>query len=157
MPAGYGTRGTDDKESPDINFIRPPISLKIDDLVAVTTWLYAHDKQQPPSPTKIVSAFRKFMTPEDWKAVTTIHPPYPLGYVSLFATGEEPVGQIFRKALCVACHIIPGIPGATGALGPALNMKSAALVRLNDLKYSGKATTIREYITESILHPRIYP
>ena len=154
--ADYGVHGTDDKESPDTYVTRPPISLKIDDLVAVTTWLYVHDSQRPPSPAKIVKAFRKFMTPEDWKAVTTIQPPYPPGYVSLLATGEEPVEEIFRKALCVACHIIPGIPDAMGALGPALNMKSAALTRLNDPQYSGKATTTREYITESILHPRKY-
>ena len=96
------------------------------------------------------------MTPEDWKYVTTIQPPYPPDYVSLFATGEEPVEQIFRKALCVACHIIPGIPDATGALGPALNMKLMAPLRLKDPKYSGKATTVREYIRESIINPSTY-
>ena len=147
-------RGTDDKESPDINFIRPPVSLKIDDLVAVTTWLYVHDGQRPPFPAVIVKAFRKFMTPEDWKHVTTIPPP-PV-YVSLLATGEEMVDDIFRKASCIYCHVIPGIPGATGTIGPALTMKSITPLRLNDPKYSGKATTTREYITESILYPRMY-
>ena len=124
--------GTDDKVSPDINLTKPPVSLKIDDLVAVTTWLYVHDGQRPPSPAKIVSAFRRFMTPQDWKAVTTIRPPKPPpGYFSLLATGEEPVEEIFRKAQCIVCHVIPGIPDATGSVGPALNMKSAALIRLN--------------------------
>ena len=157
VPAGYGVIGTDDKKSPDINFIQPPVSLKIDDLVAVTTWLYVHDGQRPPSPAKIVSAFRRFMTPQDWKAVTTIRPPKPPpGYFSLLATGEEPVEEIFRKAQCIVCHVIPGIPDATGAVGPALNMKSAALIRLKDPKYNGNATTTREYITESILYPRMY-
>lgn len=157
VPVGYGMRGTDDKESPDIKFIEPPVSLKIDDLVAATTWLYVHDGQRPPSPAVIVKAFRKFMTPEDWKAVTTIQPPEPPpGYFRLLATGEEPVEEIFRKAQCIVCHVIPGIPGATGALGPALNMKSVALIRLKDPKYIGKATTTREYITESILYPRMY-
>ena len=132
MPAGYGVIGTDDKVSPDINLTKPPVSLKIDDLVAVTTWLYVHDGQRPPSPAKIVSAFRRFMTPQDWKAVTTIRPPKPPpGYFSLLATGEEPVEEIFRKAQCIVCHVIPGIPDATGSVGPALNMKSAALIRLN--------------------------
>ena len=97
------------------------------------------------------------MTPEDWKYVTTIPPPPgPPVYVSLFATGEEMVDDIFRKALCIACHVIPGIPGATGTIGPALTMKSIAPLRLKDSKYSGKATTTREYITESILHPHRY-
>lgn len=90
VPAGYGMIGKDDKESPDIDVTKPPVSLKIDDLVAVTTWLYVHDDQRPPSPANIVSAFRKFMTPEDWKYVTTIPPPPgPPVYVSLFATREE--------------------------------------------------------------------
>ena len=159
VSAGYGTIGTDDKESPDINIIRPPVSLKIDDLVAVTTWLYVHDGQRPPSPEKIVKAFRKFMTFEDWKAVTTIQPPIPKpppGYVSLMATGEEPVEEIFRKAQCVACHVIPGIPGAVVTIGPTLTMKSIAPLRLKDPMYKGKATAVREFITESILHPSVY-
>ena len=163
VPAGYGMRGTDDKDSPDINITNPPVSLKIDDLVAVTTWLYVHDGQRPPTPAKIVNAYRKFVTPHDWKYVTTIEPKFPPVYVHLLATGEEPVEEIFRKATCVICHVIPGIPDATdpigpagGPAGPALTMKSVAFLRLKDPKYNGKATTIREYITESILYPSIY-
>jgi hypothetical protein len=156
VPAGYGMIGSDDKESPDINIIRPPVSLKIDDLVAVTTWLYVHDNQAPPSPTKIVKAFRKFMTPQDWKDVTPIPPPRTVANVSLFATGEESAEDILRKAACILCHVIPGIPDATGTIGPALTMKSIAPLRLKDPMYKGKATTVREFITESILHPSVY-
>ncbi len=152
--AGYGVRGTDDKESQDTYMTRPPISLKIDDLVAVTTWLYMHDRQIPPSPTKIVKAFRKFMTPEDWKYVTTI--PHPPVYGSLFATGEEIVDDIFRDAQCTACHAIPGIPGAVGTHGPKLTMKTIGSTRIKDKNCHGKATTVREYITESILYPSMY-
>lgn len=62
--AGYGVRGTDDKERPDlVDVTKPPVSLKVDDLVAVTTWLYVHDGRKPPTPAKIVRAYRKFMTP----------------------------------------------------------------------------------------------
>ena len=35
-------------------------------------------------------------------------------------------------------------------------MKSVAPIRLKDPKYSGKTTTAREYITESILYPSVY-
>ena len=157
IPAGYGTRGTDDKESPDTNIMRPPVSLKIDDLVAVTTWLYVHDGQHSPSPAVIVKAFKKFMTPEDWKVVTTIEPPEPPpGYVRLLETGEKPVEEIFRKAHCIVCHVIPGIPGAVGTHGPKLTMKTHAPARIKDETYRGKATTVREYITESILYPSVY-
>jgi hypothetical protein len=151
--------GTDDKESPDINVTKPPVSLKIDDLVVVTTWLYVHDGQRPPSPAKIVKAFERFITPWDWKYVTTIDPPTlkPLpGYVDLLATGEKPVEEIFRRALCVACHVIPGIPSTFGTIGPALNMKSAAPLRLKDPMYKGKTTVVREFIIESILNPSVY-
>ena len=154
VPAGYGMKGTDDKESPDIKIIAPPVSLMIDDLVAVTTWLYVHDGQRPPSPTKILKTFRKFMTPQDWKNVTTIPP--PLVNVSLFATGDESAEDIFRQAVCIYCHVIPGIPDATGTHGPTLTMKSIAPLRLKDPMYKGKATTVREFIAESILHPSVY-
>ena len=100
VPAGYGVIGTNDGESPDINVMKPPVSLKIDDMVAVTTWLYVHDGQRPPSPAKIVKAYRKFMTPQDWKAVTTIQPPAPKpppGYVSFLATGDELWKKYFGK------------------------------------------------------------
>lgn len=127
VPAGYGMRGTDDKDSPDIKIIAPPVSLKIDDLVAVTTWLYVHNGQRPPSPAVIVKAFRKFMTPQDWKDVTTVPPPRTVAIVSLLATGEESAEDIFRKAACIHCHVIPGIPDATGTIGPALTMKSIAV------------------------------
>lgn len=154
VPTGYGMRGTDDKESPEPNVTKPPISLKIDDLVAVTTWLYIHNDQHPPSPAVIVKALKKFMTPEDWKYVTTIPP--PLTVVSLLATGDESAKDIFRKAACIYCHVIPGIQDATGTIGPALTMKSSAPLRLKDPLYKGKATTIREFITESILYPSVY-
>ena len=154
VPAGYGMVGTDDKDSPDINVTKPPVSLKIDDLVAVTTWLYVHDGHRPSSQAMIVKAFRKFMTPQDWKDVTTIPP--PLVNVSLFATGDESAEDIFRQAMCIACHVIPGIPDATGTLGPALTMKSITPLRHKDPMYKGKATTVREFITESILHPSVY-
>jgi cytochrome c2 len=159
VPAGYGVSGTSARESPDIDVTKPPVSLKIDDLVAITTWLYLHDGQKPPSAQKILKAYRKFMTPKDWQRVTTIESPEPKpppGYVSLFATGEEPVEEIFRKAQCTSCHVISGIPEATGTVGPSLSMKSVAPLRLKDQKYFGKSSTTKEYITESILYPSTY-
>ncbi len=71
-------------------------------------------------------------------------------------TGDEPVNEIFIKALCFACHTIPGIPMAVGAVGPKLVEKTNAPKRLKDPDYKGKATTVREYIMESILTPSMY-
>jgi hypothetical protein len=156
VPVGYGFRGTDDKESPEPNVTKVPISLKIDDLGAITTWLYVHNGHRPPSPAVIVKALRKFMTPEDWRDVTTITIPPPLTVVSLLATGDESAKDIFRKAACIYCHVIPGIPDATGTIGPALTMTSIAPLRLKAPMYKGKSTTVREFITESTLHPSVY-
>ena len=66
------------------------------------------------------------------------------------------MNEIFTKALCFACHTIPGIPGAVGAVGPKLVEKTNAPQRLKDPDYKGKATTVREYIMESILTPSMY-
>ena len=160
--AGYGVLGTNDKESPDFAVTKPPVSLKIDDLVAVITWLYVHDSQQPPSPSTIVKALKKFMTSADWKRVTTLEPqprkapPDIKVRTGLYAYGDEPLEEIFEKAQCVVCHTIPGILNANGTIGPRLTMKSLAPLRLSDPGYEGAATSIREYVIESILFPGLY-
>lgn len=160
--AGYGLKGTEDKESPDFSATKPPVYLKIDDLVAITTWLYVHDGQTPPSPTRIVRAYKKFMTRSDWKRVTTIEPraPEPPPNVkvrtALLAYGDESLDEIFREARCVACHTIPSIHTATTTIGPPLTMKSLAPLRLSDPAYEGYATSVREYVIESILFPSLY-
>jgi len=134
--AGYGVRGTDDKERPDlVDVTKPPVSLKVDDLVAVTTWLYVHDGRKPPTPAKIVRAYRKFMTPSDWKRVMTIELPAPQitsqgqAHSPVLAYGDEHIEEIFGKAACGVCHTIPGIHKATGRVGPSLAMKSMASTR----------------------------
>lgn len=161
--AGYGVRGTDDQESPDlVDVTKPPVSLKVNDLVAVTTWLYVHDGRKPPTPAKIVRAYRKFMTPSDWKRVTTIELPAPQitsqgqAHSPLLAYGDEHIEEIFGKAACGVCHTIPGINKATGTVGPSLAMKSMASLRLADPTYDGSATSVREYVIESILFPSLY-
>jgi mono/diheme cytochrome c family protein len=72
------------------------------------------------------------------------------------ATGDEPIGQLFRQAGCVVCHTIPGIPGAEGREGPKLVLGSTGTTRLADPGYRGEAKTVREYIVESILAPGVY-
>jgi len=66
------------------------------------------------------------------------------------------VNEIFTKALCFACHTIPGIPGAVGMVGPKLVERTNAPQRLKDPAYKGKATSVREYIMESIINPSTY-
>jgi len=43
-----------------------------------------------------------------------------------------------------------------GTVGPKLTMKTVGPTRFKDKNYHGKATTVREYISESILYPSVY-
>jgi mono/diheme cytochrome c family protein len=72
------------------------------------------------------------------------------------ATAEEPVAQIFNRAGCVVCHVIPGISGAEGRVGPKLTLGTSGPMRLTDRGYAGQAKTVREYAVESILSPGTY-
>lgn len=68
-------------------------------------------------------------------------------------TGEEPVEVIFTRAGCPVCHTIPGVTGANGKVGPPLILGRTGEARLKDPSYHGSATTIAEYIAESIMDP----
>jgi hypothetical protein len=160
--AGFGVRETHDRESPAVTSFKPPISLSIDELIAITTWLYVHDGKEPPSPQEIENAYRKFIPAIEWPMPSRDPEIYPARYAPvpppppLHLSGQEPINKLFIKALCFACHIIPGIPNASGVVGPKLVMKTVAPKRLKDQKYKGKATNVREYIIESILNPSVY-
>jgi len=71
-------------------------------------------------------------------------------------TGDEPVSEIFVRAGCPVCHTIPGIPGATGQVGPPLLPGSTGARRLADPSYRGQAKTVRDYIVESVLDPGVF-
>ncbi len=156
--AGFGVKGTNDRESPMPPIHKPPIALTFDELIAVDTWLFAREGVDPPSPEEIENAYKKFV-PEAERPKPAGDPgaapagPAPGAPV---VTGDEPVNEIFTKALCFACHTIPGIPGAVGAVGPKLVEKTNAPQRLKDPAYKGKATSVREYIMESIITPSAY-
>ena len=71
-------------------------------------------------------------------------------------TGEESIQEQFARAGCPVCHTIPGILGATGRVGPSLLLGTNGVKRLADSAYTGRATTVREYILESIVSPGDY-
>jgi nitrite reductase (NO-forming)/hydroxylamine reductase len=67
---------------------------------------------------------------------------------------KELAAQAFQKGGCVACHTIPGIPGAVGSIGPNLgDIGKAAQELIDKGEYKGAAKTAAEYISESILNP----
>jgi nitrite reductase (NO-forming)/hydroxylamine reductase len=60
----------------------------------------------------------------------------------------------FQKGGCVACHVIPGVPGAVGTIGPDLSrMGEKAQEYLDTGEYGGKAQSAEDFIRESILAP----
>jgi hypothetical protein len=153
---GFGVKGTNDRESPMPPIHKPPVSLSIDELIAVDTWLFAREGAEPPTPEEIEAAYFKFV-PESERPKSGAAPapagPAPGAPV---VTGDEPVNEIFTKALCFVCHTIPGIQGAVGVVGPKLVERTNAPQRLKDPAYKGKATSVREYIMESIISPSTY-
>lgn len=65
--------------------------------------------------------------------------------------------ETFAKGSCGACHIIPGVPGATGTLGPDLsNVSKTVELTLKSDSYNGKAETAAEFLREAIINPDIY-
>jgi nitrite reductase (NO-forming)/hydroxylamine reductase len=96
-----------------------------------------------------------------------------VGMLVVDAAQEEPVGEepvtdpglyqwelalsAFQKGGCAACHVIPGVPGAVGVLGPDLSTAGeTAAERITRPDYSGAAATVEEYIEESIINPVIF-
>ncbi|TKB65996.1 MAG: hypothetical protein E8D52_16600 [Nitrospira sp.] len=69
-------------------------------------------------------------------------------------TGDEPIVEVLTRPGCPVCHIIPGIPGATGQVGPPLVLGTTGERRLKDPDYRGEAKTVHEYIVESVLEPQ---
>lgn len=150
---GYGVKGTNDKESPMPAIHKPPISLSLPELAAVDTWMYVREGVEPPSFEEIVKSYEKFIPEADRPKQEDDK---PAGATSLMADGSEPVDQIFAKAQCVSCHTIPGIPGATGTIGPKLEEGTTASQRIKEPDYKGAAKTATDYIMESIIDPSAY-
>jgi cytochrome c2 len=150
---GFGVKGTNDTESPMPRIHKAPISLAMGELAAVDTWMYIREGVESPTYEEIIASYEKFI-PEADRITEASEADAAAGGV--LATGEEPVNEIFTKAVCIACHTIPGIEGATGKVGPELVEGTNAPNRLKDGNYKGKATSVREYITESILNPSAY-
>jgi len=71
-------------------------------------------------------------------------------------TGDEPITVIFTKAGCSVCHMVPGIPGGDGRVGPALLLGTTGPARLADPAYRGHAKTVHEYVVESVIEPGIF-
>ncbi len=154
---GFGVKGSNDRESPMPKIHKPPISLTLGELAAVDTWMYVREGKEPPTYETIVAAYEKFIPEgERPQPATDEEEGDAKGKGGLLADGSEPVDKIFAKAQCVVCHTIPGIPGAMGTVGPKLVEGTNAPKRIKGGDYQGKAKTVKEYITESVIAPSAY-
>jgi hypothetical protein len=99
-------------------------------------WALRTVNQRPPKPLPAVAAVVPEMVP--------------------LVTGDEPIAAIFTRAGCPVCHTIPGIVGADGRVGPPLLLGKTGSKRLQDPEYRGKATTVHEYVIESVIEPGIF-
>jgi len=69
-------------------------------------------------------------------------------------TGKEATAAAFQKGGCGACHVIPGVAGAQGTIGPDLSeMGQVAAQRIASGDYTGDAKSPADYIRESIVDP----
>jgi hypothetical protein len=91
------------------------------------------------------------ITPVTASSVTVLAP----NMVPL-VTGDEPISEIFTRAGCLVCHIVPGIPGADGRVGPPLLLGATGPARLIDPAYRGHAKTVHDYVIESVLEPGLF-
>ena len=71
-------------------------------------------------------------------------------------TGDESITEIFTKAGCPVCHMLPGISGANGRVGPPLLLGTTGPARLADPVYRGHAKTVHEYVVESVIDPGLF-
>lgn len=153
---GYGVKGTNDRESPMPAIHKPPISLSLPELAAVDTWMYVREGVDPPSFEEMIKSYEKFIPEGERPQLQEEKKGEGGEATSLMADGSEPVDQIFAKAQCVACHTIPGIPGAVGTIGPKLEEGTTAAQRIKSPDYKGSAKSPAEYIMESIVDPSAY-
>jgi cytochrome c2 len=160
---GFGSKGTNDRESPMPTIHKAPIGLAIEEMIAVDTWFFVREGETPPSVADIRAAYEKFI-PEKDRAAAAAAPAQAAAAGPPMALGTDTAEQIINKMGCNACHKIPTIATARfGAIGPLLIEKTNAPKRIASPEYqamlkAGKAhaTTPKEYIMESISHPSAY-
>jgi len=161
---GFGIEGSDDLLSEMPVMSHMPYKMTDYEMISVASYLQSMDTPED---------FSKITAPEDWRNYFNKKLPPRLESPKVFASVEtlaetekltDSVEEIIEKGHCFVCHKIPGIPFARiGVIAPVLTMKTTAALRLASPEYQqavaegpAKATTPREYVMESILHPAAF-
>jgi cytochrome c2 len=165
--AGFGEKGTNDRSSPMPDVAKPPISLTIDELVEVDTWLWYREGVDPPPASEIKADYEKFIPESERPKAVAAGPtgdPCDINAKEKIACAKDTPAQIVTKMGCAACHKIPDIDFAhTGAIGPLLIEGTNAPNRIKSKEYKeamkagfAHATTPKEYVMESIMDPSAF-
>lgn len=160
--AGFGVKGSNDRESPMPTIHKPPTSLSIDELIAVDTWLFTREGEEAPAVADLRAAYEKFIPagdrPEPAKEAAA-----PVGGGPPIVTGADKPEDMIAKMACGACHTIPTTPNKFGAIGPVLIEKTNSSKRIASPEYQARvkagkahAKSPKEYIIESIMNPSAY-
>ncbi len=81
----------------------------------------------------------------------------PASMSSATSNGDPAVLAAFQKGACGSCHTIAGVPNAVGVIAPDLsNISTMADEHIKSDAYTGTATTVEEYIHESIIDPNVF-
>ncbi len=164
--AGFGTKGSNDRQSPMPKIHKPPIALSMNEMIAVDTWMYYREGVEPPSPDEIRVAYEKFIPPaERIEEGPETAEEKPTGIdPAKIALPEDAPEKMLAKMACAACHRIPSVEGATmGVIGPLLIEGTNAANRVKSAEYraavrAGKASaqTAKDYVIESIIDPSAF-
>lgn len=119
-------------------------------IVATLSFVIFHSSDPSSDPHMVINPAHSKLPPENFSEADISPDTIPL------STGDESISQLFVQSGCAVCHTIPGIEAAKGKQGPKLVLGINGRKRLTDPNYTGTATTVREYITESILNPKAY-
>lgn len=158
--AGYGVKGSNDKESPMPVIHKAPIELTMDELIAVDTFLWYREGGDVPPVSEIRAAYEKFIPAADRKEATKEADKAPAAPGPMIAMGTDTPEEMIKKMGCGACHTIPTTGNKFGAIGPVLIEGTNAAKRIASPQYqaqvkAGKAhaKTPKEYVIESIMAP----
>jgi hypothetical protein len=156
---GYGVKGSNDRESPMAADHVAPIGLNVDEMIAVHTWLFVHDGEDPPSPAQIRADHERFLPPGWEPAGNSSGSHRPSGVV----TGTDTPERMIARLGCGACHVIPTTGYRFGALGPVLIAKTTAPARIASAAYRAQvkagrahAVTPKQYTIESLMQPSTF-
>ncbi|MEW6681954.1 MAG: nitric oxide reductase [Nitrospirota bacterium] len=162
--AGFGVKGSNDRESPMPQVHKPPIQLSIDELIAVDTWLFTREGEEAPAVADLRAAYEKFIPAAD-RPEPAQEAAAPAGGAPAIAIamGTDKPEDMLTKMGCGACHTIPTTPNKFGAIGPVLVEKTNASKRIASPEYQARvkagkahAKTPKEYVIESIMNPSAF-